>query len=106
LTENLNTCSKLLVVLQNHVGSQPGIWSRSLCMDNGLNAGSMLPTLLKAASLGYGIAVLNPNSNSYINEAGEKKSILTSSSPVEHVITCWDEIIYPQTSASDIYLLG
>jgi len=106
LTENLTTCSKLLVVLQNHVGSQPGIWSRSLCMDNGLNSGSMLPTLLKAASLGYGIAVLNPNTNSYVNEDGKKCSILTSSSPSEHVLTCWDDIIYPQTSAEDIYLLG
>ncbi|GMH86655.1 hypothetical protein TrVE_jg10699 [Triparma verrucosa] len=106
LTENLTTCTKLLVVLQNHVGSQPGIWSRSLCMDNGLNAGSMLPTLLKAASLGYGIAVLNPNANSYVNEDGKKCSILTSSTPTEHVITCWDDIIYPQTSAEHIFLLG
>ncbi len=106
LTENITSCSKLLVVLQNHVGSQPGIWSRSLCMDHGLNVGSMLPTLMKAASLGYGIAVLNPNSNSYIDDEGNKRTILTSSSPTEHVITCWDDIIYPQTSAQHIYLLG
>ncbi|GMI21854.1 hypothetical protein TrCOL_g53 [Triparma columacea] len=106
LTENITSCSKLLVVLQNHVGSQPGIWSRSLCMDNGLNAGSMLPTLHKAASLGFGVAVLNPNANSYVNEDGKKCSILTSSNPTEHVLTCWDDIIYPQTSAEHIYLFG
>jgi len=106
LTENITTCNKLLVVLQNHVGSQPGIWSRSLCIDNGLNAGSMLPTLLKAASKGYGIAVLNPNANSYIDAEGNKANIHSSANPTDHVITCWDEIIYPQTSAEHIYLLG
>jgi len=116
LTENITSCKKLLVVFQNHVGSQPGIWSRSLCIDHGLNAGSMLPTLLKAASKGYGIAVLNPNANSYVKESnkegnkggghGQKTGISSSASPAEHVITCWDEIIYPQTSASHIYLLG
>ena len=75
-------------------------------MDHGLNAGSMLSTLMKAASLGYGIAVLNPNANSYINASGKKCSILTSGSPSEHVITCWDDVIYPETSAEHIYLLG
>ena len=106
LTENITSCSKLLVVLQNHVGSQPGIWSRSLCLDNGLNAGSMLPTLHKAASKGFGVAVLNPNANSYKDEDGRKYSVLTSSNPTEHVLTCWDDIIYPLTSAEHIYLLG
>ena len=61
---NLTVCTKLLIILQNQVGSKPGLWSRSLCLKKGLQTGSMLKAVEKAISEGYGVAILNPNANS------------------------------------------
>eukprot|EP00614_Pseudopedinella_elastica_P030399 CAMPEP_0172641112 /NCGR_PEP_ID=MMETSP1068-20121228/225878_1 /TAXON_ID=35684 /ORGANISM="Pseudopedinella elastica, Strain CCMP716" /LENGTH=452 /DNA_ID=CAMNT_0013454619 /DNA_START=136 /DNA_END=1491 /DNA_ORIENTATION=- len=55
---------RLLLVLVNQVGGQAGVWSRSLCLDHGLKAGSMLGCLERAHEEGYGVIVLNPNCNS------------------------------------------
>jgi len=61
---DLNTSTKLLIILQNQVGSKPGLWSRSLCLTRGLHAGSMIAAIEHAVSSGYAVAVLNPNTNS------------------------------------------
>ena len=83
---------KLLLVLQNAVGSRPGLWSRSLCVSHGLGAGSMLPCLERALAEGYGVLVLNPNANSCEVAPAEpggkpaRKPIQDSSSPEDHVL--------------------
>ena len=43
---------KVLLVLQNAVGSCPGVWSRSLCISHGLAFGSMIPCLERALGEG------------------------------------------------------
>ena len=63
LTRNWKRCEKMLIILQGHGGVRPGIWSRSLCLESNLQAGSMLGLLERAAREGYGVAVLNPNEN-------------------------------------------
>mmetsp|Transcript_26718 Transcript_26718/g.86513 ORF Transcript_26718/g.86513 Transcript_26718/m.86513 type:complete len:229 (+) Transcript_26718:78-764(+) len=71
---NIDTADKLLVILQNQVGSKPGIWSRSLCLSSGLAVGSMLDAIERALDLGYAVAVLNPNTNS-VSLPGHKTRI-------------------------------
>jgi hypothetical protein len=61
---DLSAATKLIVILQNQVGSKPGLWSRSLCLMKGLRDGSMLTAIEQALRSGYAIAVLNPNTNS------------------------------------------
>jgi hypothetical protein len=61
---DLTTSKKLLIILQNQVGSKPGLWSRSLCLTKGVHVGSMLTAIERAISAGYAVAVLNPNTNS------------------------------------------
>ena len=63
LTRNWKRCEKMLIIIQGHGGVRPGIWSRSLCLESNLQAGSMLGLLERAAREGYGVAVLNPNEN-------------------------------------------
>lgn len=110
MSEDWQTCEKLLVILQNAVGSQLGIWSRTLCLQDGLARGSMLPYVERARREGYGVAILRPNANSVMvpTETGKPKkvSIQGSSSPEEHTLFVWDNFIAPQTSATHIALVG
>jgi len=54
----------LAAAAQNAVGARPGLWSRSLALSHGLKHGSMLPAVERALAEGYGVIVLNANSNS------------------------------------------
>ena len=109
LTEDWATCSKLLVVSQNASGAQMGIWSRSLALQMGLRVGSMLPYLERAVQEGYGVVVLRPNANSvYVDVDGgrpQKMLIEGSSSPSEHAIYVWDNVI-AHAAAAQVCLLG
>jgi hypothetical protein len=46
------------------VSLRPGVWARSLCINDSLRTGSMFPYFDRAIEEGYGIIVLNPNLNS------------------------------------------
>ena len=45
-------------------GGRPGLWSRSLCLEAGLQRGSMFPLIELAAGKGLAVVLLNPNANS------------------------------------------
>lgn len=105
-TSDLSASTKLVIMLQNQVGSKPGIWSRSLCLSQGLHAGSMLDAIERAKSEGYAVAVLNPNTNSVGSmRDGSKMPIANSFSPENHVLHVWDSLIAPVNNISSIYLL-
>lgn len=57
-------CDTLVIIVPG-TRTQPGIWSRSLCIDEGLQMGSMLPYVKETLSHKYGIVISNPNSNFY-----------------------------------------
>lgn len=109
LSRNYETADKLLVLLQNHVGSQMGMWSRSTCLSEGLRKGSMIPILEMAEEKGYGVIILNPNMNSItISEEdgpSQKIQIPESSSPEEHAYTVYEDYIAP-TKAKSLYIIG
>jgi hypothetical protein len=105
-TSDLTSCTKLLIILQNQVGSKPGLWSRSLCLSRGLHAGSMLTAIERATSAGYAVAVLNPNTNSVGSTLqGHKRPIVNSFSPENHVLHVWDSLVAPSKNLNSIYLL-
>ena len=62
-TKGCLSCDSLLLLIPSS-GTMPGIWSRSLCIEKGLQVGTMLPFFVKAAQLGIGVIVFNPNVNS------------------------------------------
>jgi len=110
LTDDWAATNKLLVVIQNASGAQMGIWSRSLALQMGLRTGSMLPYLERAVAEGYGIVVLRPNANSaFVAEEEDgppvKMLIEGSSSPSEHALYVWDNVI-AHAAAQQICLLG
>lgn len=101
MTRDWSRCSTLLVVVPGHASSdlQPGMWSRSLCMDDGIYAGSMLPLVHHARQRGWGVAVLNPNTNFMrVLQPGftvryANVPIECSSTPERHVAYVWDNYL-------------
>lgn len=103
VSANYASCSKLVVFLQPGKGVKPGIWSRSLALKSGTQ-GSMLPYFKTAIQSGFGIVVLNPNTNSAMVR-GHKSRIVHSSSPEEHVTYMWEHMILP-SEASQIHFVA
>ena len=90
------------------MGGHAGLWSRSLCFSHGVKSGSMLGCLERAIADGYGVLVLNPNTNSVTlsdaaaaeagKSAGAKAPIPDSASPEEHAMGVWENLVLPGVS--------
>ena len=95
-----------LVLVIPSTGTYPGIWSRSLCISEGLLRGTMLPFFHRAMEENMGIIVLNPNVTSSL-EAGtsERKPIPYNDTPEKHVLYVWDRIV-SLTTAKNILILA
>lgn len=103
------TATKLLLIIQNSPGSILGIFSRSLCLEQGLSKGSMLPYIERALNAEYGVIILRPNMNSVMEEVegeGMKKIPITGSeTPEIHALCVWENIV-SKAESSHIALLG
>lgn len=85
---------KLLIFVQNQSGGYIGIWSRSLCFDQGLARGTMIPYISKALKNDFGVMILRPNTNSIINsKTGKKEPIVGSETPEIHALCVWENVI-------------
>lgn len=104
--------TKLLIIVQNASGSQMGIFSRSLCFEEGLNQGSMLPYIDRALLEGYAVIILRPNTNSvseYDSTTGKllkKTPIMGSESPEIHALYVLENIVPQAERLNHIVLLG
>jgi len=109
-TQDWQTAAKLLLIIQNSSGSMMGIFSRSLCLEQGLNKGSMIPYVERALAVGYGILILRPNANSVMEEVPGEKSrkvlIPGSETPEVHTLCVWENIVSKNENATHIALLG
>lgn len=111
VTSDWQSNTKLLVIVQNAVGAMMGIFSRSICFDEGLSKGSMLPYIAKAKADGYAILILRANTNSIsvqpdVTKAPTKVPIEGSESPELHALFAWDNFIAKAENISKIALLS
>ncbi|KAM3577545.1 hypothetical protein VYU27_000708 [Nannochloropsis oceanica] len=104
LSRDWEIAPKLLVILQNHVGSQLGMWSRSTCVTKGLRAGSMLSFLEQAHESGYAVIVCNPNLNSVVVD-GQKLAVPASAFPEEHALYVYETFV-ANSQAQNVFLFG
>ena len=108
---NWINATKLLLIIQNAYGSQLGIFSRSICFDEGLSKGTWLLYIQRAVSAGYGVLILRPNTNSVTigtqtTNATKKAPIKGSESPEIHALNVWENIVSRAESVTHIALLG
>lgn len=92
LTADWRSNDNLLMVVNGGRGVQPGIWSRDLLIQEGLEVGSMLPVFRRAKSCGFAVAVLNPFTNN-VTVNNETFPIRSNASPDEHTLYVWDNIL-------------
>lgn len=104
LTADWRASDDLLVVVNGGRGVQPGIWSRDLLIQEGLELGSMLPVFRRAKSSGIAVAVLNPFTNN-VMVGNELFPIRGNASPDEHTLYVWDHII-SRAQARNVYVLA
>lgn len=104
LTTDWRTNPNLLVVINGGRGVQPGIWSRDLLIQEGLELGSMLPVCRRAKANGFAVAVLNPFTNS-VTVDNELIPIRSNATPDEHVLYVWDHII-SRSQARNVCMLA
>ena len=70
---NWMNATKLLLIIQNSYNSQLGIFSRSICFDQGISKGTWLPYIQRAVAAGYAVLILRPNTNSILAGQPPKK---------------------------------
>jgi hypothetical protein len=103
---------KMLMIIQNAPGSMLGIFSRSICTDEALSKGSMLPYVERAVAAGYAVLILRPNTNStfVIDETTKKviskKPILGSESPELHALYVLENLVPQCESLTHLALLS
>jgi hypothetical protein len=106
------SASKLLMIIQNAPGSMLGIFSRSICTDEALSKGSMLPYVERAVAAGYAVLILRPNTNStfVVDETTKKviskKPILGSESPELHAMYVLENLVPQCESLTHLALLS
>ncbi|KAK5575324.1 hypothetical protein RB653_010582 [Dictyostelium firmibasis] len=119
--------SKLMVFINGSGAVKSGQWARSLCINDTLDSGSILPYLKDAISNGFSIIVLNPNYNKFeerIDKDDEKKVeeeeegddkplkkkrfdnlIKGHENSNDHIITVYDEFI-KKSPANEIVIVA
>jgi len=76
VTRNWRSAPVLMVLVPNQTGCPPGIFSRSLCMEQSLRFGSMLPYIDKAIKKGFAVVVCNPDPiTDKFSSSGKRKKV-------------------------------
>ncbi|KAE9110826.1 hypothetical protein PF007_g11714 [Phytophthora fragariae] len=104
LTSDWRSNANLLVIVNGGRGAQPGIWSRDLLIQEGLELGSMLPVMRRATATNFAVAVLNPSTNN-VTIGNDTFPIRGNSTPDEHMLYVWDNII-SRAQARNVYFLA
>jgi len=76
----LTNTNKLMLICCGSGAVRAGQWARSLCINDSLYKGTIFGYLAKAQEQGYGVIVLNPNLNHYIEYQEIKKRVTRSNS--------------------------
>lgn len=79
---------KLMIIIHGSGAVRAGQWSRSLIINDSLDAGTVLPYIKRAKKENYEVIVTNTNDNFRNNER-----IKGSGSPEEHLETVWKNLV-------------
>ncbi|OMJ75248.1 hypothetical protein SteCoe_25645 [Stentor coeruleus] len=102
ISPNWSTSSnKKLILIQGAGQVRAGIWSRSVCINESLETGSMLPFIEKGLEEQYDILILNPN---FTKDPATKTLIPLNSSRSEHGEYVWEKFI--STTIGGLYLVA
>eukprot|EP01059_Diplonema_ambulator_P026127 TRINITY_DN4330_c0_g1_i2.p1 TRINITY_DN4330_c0_g1~~TRINITY_DN4330_c0_g1_i2.p1 ORF type:complete len:492 (+),score=178.40 TRINITY_DN4330_c0_g1_i2:1142-2617(+) len=106
--KNLNAPT-ILVLIQGSGAVTPGMWARSLCINESLHEGTIFPYIASADERDWGVVVANPNTEGEGNECSElhvKKLLdkVVMPSPAKNIVLVahsyggWSTLYYLKTS--------
>jgi len=87
-----NKSKKALVLIQGTGAVRAGIWARSVCINENLEKGSMLPFLDLCHEKDIAVLVMNPNYNS---DPTTGISVPHNMDMGEHACFVWDKYVEP-----------
>ncbi len=128
VSENWQTARQIMVLVPNHLSGAPlGLWSRSLCIEQGLRFGTMLPYVDTAYREGFAVVICNPatipppnppapepaqdsSASSSTGSIGRERKPSTvvdgnTPTPEEHVAWVYDHLL-TQAQAQHVVLVG
>jgi hypothetical protein len=63
---NLESFDRIALLIQGSGAVRAGQWARALCLNEGLDTGSILPYVARLQQRNVGVIVLNPNNNARV----------------------------------------
>lgn len=84
---------RLMMLIQGSGAVRPGQWARSLCINDSLAAGSMLPMIAAFRAAGCSVVVLNPNVRTVETADGREVAIPGSSGRSSHSVSVWETVV-------------
>lgn len=101
-SKDLENNSKCLILIQGAGHVKLGEWSNLVCINEGLNLGSMIPFVMTGKKKGYSILILNPNERFGLD--GKTNNMFTNMKG--HCIYAYEKIIHKNEKIKEIYFIA
>ena len=95
---------KCLIIIQGAGPVRLGQWARSICINDNLNLGSMIPYVEKAIQNKFSVIILNPNERKDFLD--DTKTIEEFSDHEKHSVYVYNNIIKKNKNIKEIYILA
>jgi len=106
MSKNALKKETLLILVQGAGDARAGEWSATLCIKEGLNVGSMIPSITRALDNEYGVIVTNPNvQGTEERNPGRDYTSIKHAAFKEHLLRLWDNYI-TKSVAKKIYFIA
>ena len=103
-SENFSKSPKCILLIQGTGSVRLGQWARSLCINENLDLGSMIPYVRKAKDLNYSVVIFNPNERYDIDN--NKLEILEFETMENHCLYVYGNIIKTNKNIKEIYIVA
>ena len=101
-SKDFPTNPKCLILIQGVGHVTLGEWANSVCVNEGLKMGSMIPFVEDAKKKGFSILIMNPNERYGLD--GKNKVMFNNMK--EHCIYVYENLIFKNDKIKDVYFIA
>jgi len=102
-TKNFPSNEKCLILIQGTGVVRLGQWARSVCINENLTLGTMIPYVDKALKNKYSVIIMNPNER---KDFKSEEKIEQFSTMQEHCVYVYNKIIKKNNNIKQIYIVA
>ena len=103
-TQDFPTNPKCLIIIQGAGPVRLGQWARSLCINDNLNIGTMLPYIENAIKNNMSVIIFNPNQKTDFMD--DTKPIKLFPDHEKHSLYVYDKIVKSNKNIKEIYIVA